>query len=124
MTEQTKTFQTAGPIIPSENYFVERNEETIDLLSRIERGKYIVIFAPRQTGKTSFFRQALDKLAKDNSYLPIALDFEVYSDVPSERFYQDVQRILSRQLITRLRALSIDIFSEIETFTKNYGKKG
>ena len=48
------------------------------------------------------------------------MDFEVYSDVPSERFYQDVQRILSRQLITRLKPLSIDIFSEIETFTKNY----
>jgi len=68
MTEQTKTFQTAGPIIPSENYFVERREETADLISRIEHGKYIVIFAPRQTGKTSFFRQALDKLSENNSY--------------------------------------------------------
>ena len=50
----------------------------------------------------------------------MALDFEVYSDVPSERFYQDVQRILSRHLINRLRTLSIDNFAEIETFVKNY----
>jgi len=120
MTGQTKTFQTAGPVILSENYFVERREETAEFLSRIERGKYIVIFAPRQTGKTSFFRQSLDKLTEDASYIPIALDFEVYSDVTSERFYQDVQRILSRHLISRLKTLSIENFSETKTFIKNY----
>lgn len=34
MTKQKRTFQTTGPVIPSENYFVERREETTDFLSQ------------------------------------------------------------------------------------------
>lgn len=115
-----KTFQIHGPVIPSENYFVERREAIAEFISRIERGRYIVIFAPRQTGKTSFFRQAIDKLSEDDSYIPISLNFEVYADVTSEMFYQDVQMFLSMQLISRLKDISQRNFSEIETFIKDY----
>ena len=49
MNKQTKSFQTEGPIIPEKNYFVKRQDEIDDFLDRIEQGKYIVIFAPRQS---------------------------------------------------------------------------
>ncbi len=114
-----KTFQIHGPVIPSENYFVERREAMAEFISRIERGRYIVIFAPRQTGKTSFFRQAIDKLSEDDSYIPILLNFEVYADVTPEMFYQDVQMFLSMQLIRKLKEISQRNFSEIETFIKD-----
>jgi hypothetical protein len=59
---QTRTFETRGPVNPVHNYVVPRTEEIADLVQRIEKGRYIVIFAPRQTGKTTFFRWALDSL--------------------------------------------------------------
>jgi predicted AAA+ superfamily ATPase len=59
---QRRTFITGGPVVPEENYFVKRERELTDFLQRVEQVKYIVIFAPRQTGKTTFFYQALKVL--------------------------------------------------------------
>jgi len=36
---------------------VPRTAEIADLVQRIKDGRYIIIFAPRQTGKTTFFQQ-------------------------------------------------------------------
>jgi len=60
-----------------------------ELGRRIKDGRYIVIFAPRQTGKTTFFRWTLDSL--DENYLPIQLNFEVYKELASEEFYHYTQ---------------------------------
>jgi len=89
-SKQTKTFQTEGPIIPEKNYFVKRQDEIDDFLNRVEDGKYIVIFAPRQTGKTSFFYRAVDELRKDTAYLPIEMNFEVYSETDVKDFYESI----------------------------------
>ena len=57
-----RTFGTQGPVNPHDHYTVVRAKETLDFIERIKNGKYIVIFAPRQTGKTTFFRAASDFL--------------------------------------------------------------
>ena len=81
-----RTFGTQGPVTPEVNYVVSRSEELADFINRIKRGKYIVLFAPRQTGKTTFFRTAMDALtAKD--YFPIQLNFEAYVDLTPAAFY-------------------------------------
>jgi len=67
MAEQRRTFETVGPIDPGKNYFVSRNEEIATFKNQIMRGRYIVIFAPRQTGKTTFFRTALDELVESET---------------------------------------------------------
>ena len=81
----TRTFQTRGPVDPTRNYVVPRTDEIADLVDRIHDGRYIVIFAPRQTGKTTFFQWTLEAL--DDSYLPIQLNFEDYKNRSSEEFY-------------------------------------
>ncbi|TGO02623.1 hypothetical protein PN36_21845 [Candidatus Thiomargarita nelsonii] len=90
----TRTFETRGPVEPSRNYVVPRTAEIADLVQRIKDGRYIVIFAPRQTGKTTFFRWALESL--DESYLPIQLNFEEYKDLSPDVFYhyfkEDIQK--------------------------------
>ena len=64
-----KSFETRGPVNSTDNYVVERQTEIADLVNKIKQGRYIVIFAPRQTGKTTFFRWALNALvAEDNRY--------------------------------------------------------
>lgn len=65
-----KRFGTQGPVHPDRNYIVSRTQEINDYIGRVQEGRYIVVFAPRQTGKTTFFRWSLDKItSKDNSYL-------------------------------------------------------
>ena len=81
-------FETRGPVYPEDNYVVARTEELADFVNRLEKGRYIVLFAPRQTGKTTFFRNALDALErKENGYFPIQLNFEAYVDISLSAFY-------------------------------------
>ena len=92
-----KTFETQGPVSPDRNYVVRRSRELTDFVNRAKLGRYIVIFAPRQTGKTTFFRWALDALiGEDLVYFPIQLDFEEYKNVSLSDFYnylyQDIRK--------------------------------
>ncbi len=81
-----KTFGTQGPVHPNVNYVVSRTGEMEDFIDRVKKGKYIVLFAPRQTGKTTFFRTAMDALAA-KEYFPIQLNFEAYVDLTPTAFY-------------------------------------
>lgn len=81
-------FETRGPVYLEDNYVVARTEELTDFVNRLEKGRYIVLFAPRQTGKTTFFRNGLEALErKENGYFPIQLNFERYVDVSLSDFY-------------------------------------
>ena len=57
-----RCFETRGPVSPEDNYVVTRADELADFIARVEKGRYIVLFAPRQTGKTSFFQSTLEVL--------------------------------------------------------------
>ena len=81
-----RTFGTQGPVNPKENYVVSRTEEIVDFIDRVQKGKYIVLFAPRQTGKTTLFRSAMETLASQD-YFPIQLNFEAYIDLTPTAFY-------------------------------------
>ena len=84
-----RRFEISGPVYPEDNYVVARTEELSDFVNRLERGRYVVLFAPRQTGKTTFFRRALDTLAAD-LYLPIQLDFQAANNLDPSEFYEGV----------------------------------
>ena len=95
-----RTFGTYRPVNPEENYVVSRAEERADFINRVKQGRYIVIFAPRQTGKTTFFQWALDSLAADTSetYFPIELNFEVYEDYTVSGFYDSLYRRIYEEI--------------------------
>ena len=57
-----RRFGTQGPVHPEKNYVVSRATELADFVMRVKEGRYIVIFAPRQTGKTTFFQCALRRI--------------------------------------------------------------
>ena len=83
-----RTFGTQGPVDPNRNYIVNRSEKIEDFIHRVKEGRYIVIFAPRQTGKTTFFQRALDILSREGKNdFPIQLNFEVYGDCTASVFY-------------------------------------
>ena len=101
-----RRFGTEGRLYPEDNYVVSRTVETANFIDRVKQGKYIVLFAPRQTGKTTFFRLALDKLTtEDLTYFPIQLNFEEYEDYTPPDFYtrvyqdirQEIEEVLQRR---------------------------
>ena len=92
-----RTFGTQGPVNLQENYVVSRTEEISDFIDRAKRGKYIVLFAPRQTGKTTFFRAAMDALTA-KEYFPIQLNFEAYVDLTPTAFYGYLQMDICREI--------------------------
>ena len=111
-----KTFSTYGPVNPEKNYVVSRAEELADFINRVKQGRYIVIFAPRQTGKTTFFQWALESLASDTSetYFPIEVNFEVYEDYAApgfyaslyKRIYAEIARVFEKRGIVPSEALN------------------
>jgi hypothetical protein len=121
MLHQKRTFETRGPVDPARNYVVPRTAEVADLVQRIKAGRYIVIFAPRQTGKTTFFRWALDALmAEDETYLPIQLDFQTFRNVSVEVFYAGLQRRIREEINWECQRRQATMNAEFQQFLENY----
>ena len=105
-----RRFGTQGPVNPQEHYVVSRSEEITDYIKRVEEGKYIVLFAPRQTGKTTFFQTALETLAANNTaapqpesaskltYFPIQLNFDVYKNTSVAEFYDNLYQDICEEI--------------------------
>ncbi|MYG06142.1 AAA family ATPase [Candidatus Poribacteria bacterium] len=94
-----KTFETRGPVDAARNYVVKRTTELADFIARVQQGRYIVIFAPRQTGKTTFFRWALEALRDEEiTYFPIQLDFEEYKNFSPDDFYSYLQKDIYKEI--------------------------
>ena len=92
-------FETRGPVYPEDNYVVARTDELSDFVNRLKRGRYIVLFAPRQTGKTTFFRNALDSLkAEGSTYFPIHVNFEGYVDSDANTFYRSLGKEICKEI--------------------------
>lgn len=108
--EKMRRFGTQGPVNPQEHYVVSRTKEIADFINRIEQGKYIVLFAPRQTGKTTFFQAALEALAASSitatqpesaselTYFPIQLNFDVYKNTSVADFYTNLYQDVCEEI--------------------------
>ena len=94
-----RRFGTQGPVNPEQHYIVARTEELTEFIKRVKEGRYIVIFAPRQTGKTTFFYAAMDILAAEKpTYLPIHLDFEAYKNLTPSDFYDNLTEDIREEI--------------------------
>ena len=62
-------FGTYGPVNKIDNYVVARSEDLADFIRRIKLGRYIVLFAPRQTGKNHFLPKCPQCTYRGNSQL-------------------------------------------------------
>ena len=94
-----RSFGTQGRVRPERHYVVPRTEQVADFITRIRAGKYIVLFAPRQTGKTTFFRLALDALRTEApNFFPIQLNFEEYEDYTPSEFYDSLYEDIREEI--------------------------
>ena len=110
-------FETRGPVNPQKNYVVSRTEETADFINRIKEGRYVVIFAPRQTGKTTFFRSALETLAnEEETYFPIQLDFQIYGNVSVADFYGYLRDEICKEILKVFQSRNSEPSDDIKKF--------
>ncbi len=94
-----RTFGTRGVVRPDQHYVVARTAEVKDFINRIKKGQYIVLFAPRQTGKTTFFRWALAMLTTEEpTYFPIQIDFQIQRNTSAATFYERLYQMLRWQI--------------------------
>lgn len=115
-----RRFGTQGRVYPDRHYVVPRTEEITDFNSRVKDGRYIVLFAPRQTGKTTFFRFALDLLAKeDPTYFPIQLDFQVLRNGSPPIFYERLTYLIHKQVEYEIKKREMN---QVENLTHFFEK--
>lgn len=99
-------FEKSGVVDPKASYHVIleniTNMDNHDIKTMVDRGRYFSIFAPRQSGKTTYLEDFCRELEKDPTYVPIILSFQTYKNLDSQRFYQRVQKDLYMQLTRRL----------------------
>ncbi len=115
-----RRFGTQGPVHPEKHYVVSRSAELDDFIDRVKDGRYIVIFAPRQTGKTTFFRNALDEIAdNDPTYFPISLNFEVFVGSTLSSFYENLYKDIIEEVIKTFQKREHQSFDALHQFLNN-----
>ena len=78
-------FNTSGPNIPEEHYTLQRKDLIIKGIKLVQNKRYFTIWAPRQTGKSTYFRQLAKELGKIG-YKVAHINFENYRTASLDSF--------------------------------------
>jgi len=104
-----KFFEEQGFVSPEQCYFVPFdnvvNTKNQDMKTMVNMGRYFSIFAPRQSGKTTFFYDFCRSIENDPLYIIILMSFQAYQTIPSENFYVMIDKTIKKQLLKRLISL-------------------
>ncbi len=107
-------FNTSGPNIEKEHYTIERTNLIKKGLNLVNNSRYFTIWAPRQTGKSTYFRQLAVKLIEEG-YKVAHINFENYKDTPIDTFIDDLIFEINQNWQTEIAATNLSsIFNEIK----------
>ena len=116
-------FNTAGPNRPEKEYTLDplKRFDLEDVLALIAQGKYVVLHAPRQTGKTSCMLALRDLLNASGEYIA------VYANVEGgQASRNDVQSVVKSTIdtLTRESRLVLDdnAVNEVRDGVQTQGK--
>jgi hypothetical protein len=119
-----RIFEKSGTVDPESSYYVPLenvvNTDNQDIKTMIDRGRYFSIFAPRQSGKTTFFEETCAQLQTDPTYVTIILSFEQYSQLEKTRFYALIEKTLYSQLINRLKEVKCEKLEAVQQFLDSH----
>ena len=109
-----RKFNTSGPNIIEKHY-------TLPRLELIEQGKelvyddrYFTIWAPRQTGKSTYFRLLADTL-REEGFKVCYVNFESFKEASQEDFLISLKGALSNQWGTQFETQTLNsVFQQIE----------
>ncbi|OQX78588.1 MAG: hypothetical protein B6D61_05160 [Bacteroidetes bacterium 4484_249] len=131
-----KYFNTSGPNIAIEHYTIKRTSLINKGINLVEGKRYFTIWAPRQTGKSTYFRQLADELEK-TGYKVAHINFENYRNASLESFifnltdelqnYWNIDLTKERELAKIFKLITkinnqkfVLIIDEVEGINKEY----
>ena len=113
-------FNTSGPNVPVEHYTLQREDLLSKGLDLVRNNRYFTIWAPRQTGKTTYFLMLAD-LLKAQGYQVLHINVENFSQSTSESFLQFLANELEEAFDIEVNATT---FSECyDQIKRQTGKK-
>jgi uncharacterized protein len=100
MLVDVNPFVYSHPVAPDE--IIDRDDETLKLLTQAVGGHYVRLFAPRKYGKTSLLRRVLRDGEREEGLIPILVD--LYGVVSIADVTVRFERAYSRQLKGAIRS--------------------
>lgn len=91
-----REFNTSGPCDPAKHYTVMREALVAKGQALVDSGRFFTIFAPRQSGKTTYFQLLFTPL-RAQGYLPLWISFEGMKQLSRTKFVQILQTFLDRE---------------------------
>ncbi len=101
-----RTFNTSGPNIPTQHYTLSRQKLIAKGINLVENSRYFTIWAPRQTGKSTYFR-LLAKELEQQGYEVAHINFESFRETSLIGFVKTLKEGL-------IKFLGIDFNGEME----------
>ena len=89
----SRYFNTSGPNNPKKHYTLLRSELIKKGIRKVQDDRYFTIWAPRQTGKSTYFRLLADALRQDD-YLVSHINVEGWSESSEEFLCQQINECL------------------------------
>ena len=108
-------FNTSGPNIPKEHYTLMREELVKQGVKLVENNRYFTIWAPRQTGKSTYFKLLSNRLKK-KGYNVGVFNFENYQDATKKLLINLVCDFINESTNSNIKS---DTFSELEKSIKS-----
>ena len=119
-----RIFEDSGTVNPEAAYYVlldhVTNTKKQDIKTMVDSGRYFSIFAPRQSGKTTFLEEFCRELQEDSTYVAIILCFQDYKSLKKSEFYAEIEHELYYQLRTRLRDIGCEKAEAVNRFLENH----
>jgi len=105
-------FNTSGPCNPKEHYTVMRKALIDRGRDKVQKGRYFTIFAPRQSGKTTYFQLLIQELKKE-ACTPIWISFENLKTATRAEFYEALTYSIHRELAVYNIKIDYEIKNQI-----------
>ncbi len=107
-----RIFEKSGSVNPKSSYYVPLenvvNSDNQDIKTMVDQGRYFSMFAPRQSGKTTFLEETRGQLHGNPTYVTILLGFQDHKTLDKARFYSQVEKNLYHQLTERLEKVNCE----------------
>ena len=110
-------FNTSGPNIIKEHYTLMRPQLIAEGLDKVVKSRYFTIWAPRQTGKSTYFRLLADRLEKEG-YKTAYVNFENFKNQSLTDFLIRLNNHLTKHwgIVFQQTTLAA-VFEQIESLT-------
>lgn len=119
-----RRFENSGWVIPDDSYHVilenVTNTENENIRKMVNKGRYFTIFAPRQSGKTTFFYDFCRSIESDPYYITVLLSFQSYHNISSKRFYELIYDSIKEQIIKRLGIIKCNDLKKAKVFLDDF----